>query len=315
MKKLTAVLLAVLMVSFCFAVSAAAEESAESVDSAESVESVDSAESAESAESSDNTSAPVLTNLVAGKSYTLASDDGTISYQGTCEDAGGQFGLYTTPILTDGNYRKGVDEEDFGTFNRSDAVPGLSVELAGSYRKHTYTFDLGGSYEVSSVVVINARRASNRYLNVVSVEAYVNGAWTAVNFTETDEAAAFCEKYTPDNGVTVYDQFWNITCAFDAVSATQVRVTFDTTDASKEICSTGNGYIIQLDEIEIYGAAPSSSDDSSTEGSGTDSDASSTETSNGKNDNTVTTGDTGIVVFAVLAVVALGGAVVAKKIK
>ena len=308
MKKLTAILLAVLMVSFCFAVSASAEESLESTESVESTDSVESTESTESTESVESTEsseapiAPAATNLVAGKTYTLTSNDEVISYQGSCEDVGGPFGLYTTPLLTDGKYRQGVSEEDFGNFNRSDGVTGLTVELAGSYRQHTFTFNLGAASDVTSVVVRNARRASNRYTNIVSVEALVNGAWTKVDYDEVADAVKFCEQYSPDQGVTVYDQFWDITCEFEAVTTSQIRITFDTTDASKQIATSGNGYIIHLDEIEVYGTAATSGGD---------------DNNSGENNGPVTTptGDTGLVVFAVLAVVALGGAVVAKKVK
>lgn len=302
MKKLTAILLAALMVCFCFATTVSAEEAttpatseattseattSEATTSEAATSEATTSEAATSETTSEAPKTPV--NVAAGKAYVLTANDENPSLSKTLGDANGT-------LITDGAYRKGVSAEDFGTFNDNLGVAGITVELEGSYRVHSYTINLGASADVSSVILRNVRRASNRYLRLVSVEVLSGGKWTKVNYTEKADVVANAPLYAEVQGGEELPQYYDVTASFDAVAASQVRVSFDTLDAAGK-----NQYIAQLDEIEVMGIVTGASTDTSI-GTGT-------------TPSTPNTGDAGMVAFAVLAVVALGGAVVAKKVK
>ena len=297
MKKLTAILLAMLMVSFCFATTVMADETSDAVSSEDAVSS-DDAVSSEDATSEDATSedatsedAPSIPNLAAGKTYTITSDSetGEATYNGACDDGMGE-GYY----LTDGIVRD-VEELTASGAGSMDKT----VELAGTNRTHFVTIELGAAYDLSSVVLGTARRGNNRYTNIASIEVLVNGSWKKVEFVENATVIEGSEQYGSET-ITPYDQFFNIEATIDAKGATAVKIGIDTFDNTGAISHYGpRGYIAQLDEIEVYGVAATSSDNGNGNGGST----------------TSPTGDLGLGVFAVLAVVSLAGVVVAKKVK
>ncbi len=323
MKKLTAILLAVLMVSLCFGTTAMAEESVdtsvdsvdsvESVESVESVDSVDSVESDDSVESSDDEIAlPEFINVSLGKDYTITSDaeDGNPTYNGVCDDGMGEGGY-----LTDGIVR---DVEELLAAGAGDMDK--SVELAGTNRTHFVTIEIGATENVGVVVLGTVRRGNNRYTNIAGIEALVNGAWVAVDYEEVAVAIEGAEQYGSET-IEPYDQFFDVYAVFnELVNASAIKIAIDTEDTTGTIAHYGpRGYIAQLDEITVYSVdMPEESGDDTVDNGSTDvSDVVSTpdsSTDNGGNDTPIT-GDLGLGVFAVLAVVSLAGVVVAKKVK
>jgi len=301
MKKITAILLALLLVMATFAtvVMAEGESSADSSEAASVADSsVPASEAASSAESS--TAAPEIKNIVAGKTYTVTvSDEAKEFYNGMCNDP-------DLKHLTDGVVRTGTDFTAGGA-----GVVGKTVEYAGTNRVFTITFDLGGAFDLTSVILDGIRRGNNRYTNLVKVEVSTGGAFTEAAFTEELVYIAGSEKYVPKVGDPGTEQFFTLTAKFNNVQKgiKSVKVTFDTafTDAAKYNMIGARGYIAQIDEIMIMGTAAG----------GTTTPETSKETSTGTTRPPVAppTGDIGITVFAILAVVSLAGVVVAKKSK
>lgn len=304
MKKLTAILLAVLMVAFSFATLSVAAEGEEPVDSAaeSTVESdVESAveSDVESDVDSDTTSeeevVDTYTNLALNRPYTYASDDDK-----KAEDVYTGNGLDNGTFLTNGVTRVLSQLAAGGapTF-------GTTVEFAGTYRVHMITISLDGKNTVDKVVLDVVRRGGNRYCNINAIEVCVDGVFTKVEFTEEKVPVTDAPQYSKDNGETNADQFFTLNATFTAVeNVTAVRISLDTLPAegteSEYIIDGARGYVVQLDEIAVYGTKTAESTGDNT-GDG--------------DNNTTTTGDAGVVVFAVLAAISLAGVVVAKKVK
>lgn len=322
MKKLISFILASVLVACCFAVSASAAD----------------------------------TNLAAGKSYTLVTDDETIAYNGTCEDGvnpgndGKYLGLYTgSALLTDGEYRVGT-EDDMIT---SDSVTGTTVELCGTNRIYTLTFDLGSVNSVSSVLFRVVKLYNNRGFNVTGLKVSEDGVnFTDVTFNKSFDVVANAEQSNAafnTGGNDLRDPYYNVNVTFDAVNAQYVAVTFDTSNPGENYGNfyyvNERGYIVQFEEIEVYGSAASndepidepsedpiedpsqapvesedpapveSGDDNVSEESEAAPESTPESTPDNSGSTTPETGDAGLAVFAVLAVVSLAGVVVAKKVK
>jgi len=298
MKRLTAILLAMLMASFSFATTAMADDSSVVEDSSieASVEDSSVEDSAVIEESSvvdssvvedSSVEAPTATNVAAGKSYDIVADDGDAKFNEVFNDDLGLGGY-----LTDGVVRDVTELTAAGVGNRKK-----TIEFAGTNRIHYVTINLGGSYDLSSVVLGTVRRGNNRYTNINSIQVKVGGSWKKVTYTETATVIEGSEQYGDTNkGITPYDQFFNVEAAFTASNVTAVKIGIDTEDKTGAISHYGTrGYIAQLDEIEVYGVPAAGG--------------------SGAGDSTSDTGDTGLGVFAILAVVSLAGVVVAKKVK
>lgn len=293
MKKFTALLLATIMVALCFSVMVSAADE----------------------------------NLALGKSYTIVATDETPLF------ADGGKGYFWSPcvdtdpgtLLTDGEVRAA------GALVAGGAgQPKKTIELAGTYREGLITIDLENAASVSSVVVRNARRGGNRYTNIAKVELATGDTFTEVQFTETKETVADSAQYGAE-GQDPKDQFFNLTLSFTATNARYVRLTINTEfpEGTTEYNVEGvRGYIAQLDEIEVYGAAASTdtpddttseenNDEPATSESEADSESEAPVPSQDTTPDTDTpeTGDAGIAVFAVLAVVSLAGVVISKKSK
>ncbi len=358
MKKLIAFLLASLMVACCFAVSASAS-----------------------------------TNLIAGnQNYTLESSDGTIAYRGyaSCDHLcppteGADLGLYSGQ-LTDGKIRIGTEDNLIAT----DAAAGITVELDGTDRVHTYTFPLGAQKSVESVVVKVAKIYGNRGANIVGIEVSDdNATWTAVDFAVSIAPVPYTGQGNANYGVEgavedIRDMFFDITASFSAVNASYVKVSLDTSNPDESVCYIKNGkeetgyrydrgFVLSFDEIEIYGGepvseqppvedpsesdpvdepsedvsvddpsedvsvddpsedvsvdepsedesvesedAPVASEDESVESEDAPVVSEDTSVEEPDNNTTPSTGDAGLAIFAVLAVVSMAGVVVAKKVK
>lgn len=313
MKRLTAILLAMLMVCFCFATTAMADETTEDVTSeditSEDVTSEDA--TSDDATSDDATSedelAPTIEfiNVSAGKTYTTTSDaeDGAPTYNGALDDGmglGESLGLLTDGIVRD------VEE----LTSAGAGVMDKSVEFAGTNRTHFVTIDLGATENVGVVVLGTARRGNNRYTNIASIEVLVNGAWVAVDYEEEAVAIEGAGQYGSET-IEAYDQFFDVYAVFEElVDTTSIRVGINTEDKLGIISHYGpRGYIAQLDEISVYSVI--GLDDDSADDDGSTDDTSKAPVT----PSTPTAGDLGLGVFAVLAVVSLAGVVVAKKVK
>lgn len=296
MKKLTAILLAVLMVAFSFAtLSVAAEDETSDIvseDASEVTSEVTSeATSEETSDSSDDE--PVYGNVALNRPYTYASDD-----EKEASDVYNPSAPDTGTLLTDGVSRVLSDLSAGGA-----GALGTTVEFAGTYRVHMITISLDGKNTVDKVVLDVIRRGGNRYCNLNAIEVCVDGVFTKVDFTEEKVPVTDAPQYSNDNGVTSADQFFTLNATFTAVeNVTAVRISLDTLPAegteSEYVLDGARGYIVQLDEIAVYGtkAADSTGDNTST-------------------GDATNTGDAGVVVFAVLAAISLAGVVVAKKVK
>lgn len=302
MKRLTAILLAMLMVCFCFATTVMADETTEDATADITADVTSEDATSEDATSEDAPVAPAATNIAAGKTYTITSDaaDGKATYNGICTDGTDIDEFWG--LLTNGTTRA-VELLNASGAGKDDQT----VELAGTNRTHFVTISFGASYDLSSVVLGTARRGNNRYANIAKIEALVNGAWVNVAFTETATVIEGAEQYGGGTtGIEPHDQFFNIEAAIDVKGATAVRVALDTKDNTGLTSYNGpRGYIVQLDEIEVYGV---------TAGSGNGGNGGSTPNTP-TTPSTPSAGDLGLGVFAVLAVVSLAGVVVAKKVK
>ncbi len=289
MKKFTAFVLAAIMVALCFSISVSAAD----------------------------------TNLAEGKSYTIVATDDTPNI------ADGGKGYMWAPcvdtepgsILTDGNVRAATALVSGGA-----GVKGTTLELAGTYRDGEITIDLGSAASVSSVVIRNARRGGNRYVNVAKIEVATGSSFSEVKFTETRKTVADSQQYGKEDQ-EAKDQFFDLTFAFTATNARYVRVTVNTDFAGNEAdynVEGARGYIAQFDEIEVYGTAAGGSTEEPSDSKADDADDSKADDSateskpaqDSKPDtDTPDTGDAGIAVFAVLVVVSLAGVVISKKSK
>lgn len=294
MKKLTAILLAVLMVAFSFAtLSVAAEDETSDITSDVTSDAASEVTSEETGDSSDDE--PAYGNVALNRPYTYASDD-----EKEAADVYNPSAPDTGTLLTDGVSRV-LNELSAG----GAGALGTTVEFAGTYRVHMITISLDGKNTVDKVVLDVVRRGGNRYCNINAIEVCVNGTFTKVDFTEEKVPVTDAPQYSKDNGVTSADQFFTLNATFTAVeNVTAVRVSLDTLPAegteSEYVLDGARGYIVQLDEIGVYGTKTATTDN--------------TGDSTGDNDTT-TTGDAGVVVFAVLAAISLAGVVVARKVK
>jgi len=318
MKKITAILLAMLMVAFCFATTAMADDAstdisvdASSEDStSEDITSEDStSEDATSEDPSDDEPEIEFINVSLGKTYTIdpiSEETNKPFYQGACDDGMGE-GYY----LTDGIVRDVEELTASGAGNMDK-----TVELAGTNRTHFITIDLGDAQDVGMVVLGTVRRGNNRYTNIASIEVLVNGAYVPVEWLEVAEAIEGAEQYGSET-IEAYDQFFNVYAMFDLVDTTSIRIGIDTQDNEGIIAHYGpRGYVAQLDEISVYTVVmPEESTDGSVDVSDDDVSVDDTTSTAPSKPSTPTAGDLGLGVFAVLAVVSLAGVVVAKKVK
>lgn len=296
MKKLTAILLAVLMVAFSFAtLSVAAENETSDVTSEAASEATSEATSEETGDSSEVEA--VYGNVALNRPYTYASDDDKEASE-----------VYGSAAPDDGTYLTDGVVRALGELAAGGAPTFCtSVEFAGTNRVHMITISLDGKNTIDKVVLDVVRRGGNRYCNVNAIEVSVDGGdFTKVEFTEEKVPVTDAPQYSKDNGETSADQFFTLNEVFTAVeNVTAIRISLDTLPAegteSEYILDAARGYIVQLDEIAVYGTKTAATTDNSGE--------SSTE------DNTKPTGDAGVAVFAVLAAISLAGVVVAKKVK
>lgn len=307
MKRITAILLAMLMVSFCFATTVMADETTEDA-TADITADITADVTSDDATSEDSTSEDATSedelpfeviNVAAGKTYTITSDaeDGAPTFNGALDDG---FGLgESMGLLTDGVVR---DVEELTSAGAG--VMDKSVELAGTNRTHFVTIDLGSVQDIGIVSLGTVRRGNNRYTNLVSVEALIGGVWTKINYEEIAVAIEGAGQYGSET-IEAYDQFFDVYAVFeDLVDTTSIRVAIDTEDKTGAISHYGTrGYIAQLDEISVYSVI-GLEDESGDNGTDTPTVPS-----------TPSAGDLGLGVFAVLAVVSLAGVVVAKKVK
>ena len=309
MKRITAILLAVVMVACTFTVmttvSAAElseEASSQEVVSEESVSEEATSEEATSEEATSEEStpeeAPVYGNLALNRPYTLGCDDDNPDFIfPACPDVDGK-------VLTDGATRKAFMLEAGGPGRK-----GLTVEFQGTFRTSFITISLDGLNTVDSVVLNVAHRGGNRYTNVPKIEVLANGAWKEVAATETATPIPDAPQYAKEEGAEGKDQFFDIEYKFDAVeNVSKVRVSLDTkpgADADRySLAKDGDReYIVQLDEVQVLGTKT---------GAGTGGDTPDTPVDPDK-PVTPPSGDLGLGVFAILAVVSLAGVVVAKK--
>lgn len=298
MKKLTAILLAVLMVAFSFAtLSVAAADETSDVTTDVTTDATTDATTDETADSSE--AAPAYGNVALNRPYTYASDDDKAA-----ADVYGSGAPDTDPgtFLTDGIVRALSDLAAGGapTF-------GTSVEFAGTNRVHMITISLDGKNTIDKVVLEVVRRGGNRYCNINAIEVSVNGgAFTKVDFDEEKVPVTDAPQYSKDNGVTSADQFFAIEASFNEIeNVTAVRVSIDTLPAEgtaeEYILDGARGYIAQLDEIAVCGTKTATTDGETGGETG--------------GEGTTPTGDAGVAVFAVLAAISLAGVVVAKKVK
>ena len=237
MKKLIAFLLASVMVACCFAVSASAAD----------------------------------TNLVAGKSYTLVSSDEVLEYyspnlgdHSNPPTEGSTMELWSGQV-TDGKVRVGTEESKI-----KDAAAGISLEMKGSLRNYTYTFNLGAEKGISSVVVRVVKIYGNRIGNLVGVEVSSDGSnWSAVDYTKRFDVVANSEQGNVNYGTNLpadnRDMIFDITASFATVNASYIRVILDTSCPEAEYgnfycddngSGSNRGFILQFDEIEVYGGEP-----------------------------------------------------------
>ncbi|MBE6678104.1 MAG: hypothetical protein E7597_04850 [Ruminococcaceae bacterium] len=179
-------------------------------------------------------------NRLAGESYTYTSMNG---FQGACKDD-------NATLLTDGVVR--------GTNNMLlGGQAFITVELNGTNQENIIDFTLNGAREIASVVIKGARKVNelssvNRHCNIASIYYSTDGlSFKQAELTITEKAIDGAPLYTEDNGATNYNQFYNITATFsEAVeNVVALRVILNTARADGS-----RGYIVQLDEIEAYGA-------------------------------------------------------------
>lgn len=297
MKRLTAILLAMLMVSFCFATTVMADETTEDVTADITADVTSDDATSEDATSEDDAFPFDIINVAAGKTYTITSDaeNGAPSYNGACDDGMGE-GYY----LTDGVVR---DLEQLDSTGAGDMDK--TVELAGTYRTHFVTIDLGSAKDIGIVHLGTVRRGNNRYTNLVSVEALIGGVWTKINYEELAVAIEGAGQYGSET-IEAYDQFFDVYAVFeDLIDTTSIRVAINTEDLTGAISHYGpRGYIAQLDEISVYSILGLEDDSDDDDNNSTPSIPS-----------TPSAGDLGLGAFAVLAVISLAGVVVAKKVK
>lgn len=192
-------------------------------------------------------------NVALGVQYSITSDneDGAPVYNVPFDDNVGQ-GFY----LSDGVMRdvEQLTDAGVGDINKT-------IELAGIKRIHYITFEFDCNYTLYAVAIGTARRAWNRCTNVCSVEVYTDGVWSEVEYTETVQAIEGASQcYVYEEGWTgSHDQFFNILLDFTAPQkATAIRVGVDTEDTTGIISYyssiyDSHGYIVQLDEIQVYG--------------------------------------------------------------
>ncbi len=246
MKKITALILATIMVALCF-----------------SVASVVSAEE------------PV--NLLAGMTYTVGGEASPDENYGAVD---------TNPasILTDGAIRTPAEMDSTGapvagktleyagsyksasfTFEFDEAVSIAKVVADGT--------------RGAVAATINGEAAPNRNTNIAKIEVSTDG----LNFTEvTYTVARVAIEGAAQYGKTApMDQYWTLTATLDAVAenVSALRVTIDTTREE----DGSNGYNMQIDELEAYGPAeeapvsseeaPVSSEDAATTEDATTEDA------------------------------------------
>ncbi len=177
-------------------------------------------------------------NLLKGMTYEVV-----MNMYGTCTDD-------AHTLLTDGHYRGDGDHN----WNDSAAIPGVSVEYAGTYQVNSFTFTFDEPVNLDTVVVKNVRaffhdNSVNRHGHVKSVEvAAADGAFaevTAVSSYVVIEGAPECAGADQQAAPQYYDIYVQLT---GVENITGLRINIDT--------DRGNGtnaYILQLDEIEAYG--------------------------------------------------------------
>jgi len=334
MKKIAAILLAILMVALtCTVVMADEVDSSAPDSSALDSSELDSSEPVAVVDSSEP--APVASNVALNKKYTVTVFDAFnnapltaagLTYNAGCVDTDGK-------LLTDGKVRTLAQLDASGA-----GVVGTSVEFTGGIKDWTMTIDLDGSFDISSVILGTIRRASNRYVNLVSVKTSADG--TSFSDAAFTPSLDLVEGHTVDNQYAVggnkTDQFFNLTAAFasEIKGVKKVQIVFNTKFDRNEMTkygitdpktsSTFDGtkqfddrvYVAQFDQVMVMGfsaggggtggntANDSYDNSSAAAGSVNSSKAPST---------TPTTGDLGLTVFAILAVISLAGVVVAKK--
>ncbi len=218
MRKITALILATIMVALCF-----------------SVATVASAED---------------TNLLAGMSYTVGGD-------ATAKDAG-TAGADTDPgtLLTDGVVRTPEEMNSTGgpvsgktlEYQGTYKTVSFTFEFDEAVSIATLVADGARGWDVAANA--SGEAAPNRHCNFSNIEVSTDGLnFTAVDFTVAKEVIAGSAQY---GTAAPADQFWTITATLATVAndVAALRVTFDTTrdDGS-------NAYIVQLDELEAYGTA------------------------------------------------------------
>ncbi len=199
-------------------------------------------------------------NRLLGESYTYTSMNG---FQGVCKDD-------NKVLLTDGVARP-VDMLTVG------GMIGYTVELNGTYQENIIDFTLNGGREIASIVLKGVRKVNelssvNRHCNLASVYVSTDGvSYQLMDVTIVDTPIEGAPLYTEDNGVTNYNQFYNVTATFSqpVENVVGLRVILNTARADGS-----RGYIVQLDEIAAYGAEGCIEDDSSED---TSSESSSSE--------------------------------------
>ena len=179
-------------------------------------------------------------NRLLGESYTYTAMNG---FQGSCKDS-------DNTLLTDGIVRDPEAMTPGGTAN-------ITVELNGTNQENIIDFTLNGGREIASVVIKGARKVTelnsvNRHCNVASIYVSTDGiSYQPMEITITEEAIENAPQHTEDNGVTNYNQFYNITATFNAPveNVVGMRIILNTLRANGS-----RGYIVQLDEIAAYGS-------------------------------------------------------------
>lgn len=218
MRKITALILATIMVAMCFSVAMTA-----------------------SAED---------TNLLAGMSYTVGGD-------ATPKDAG-TAGADTTPgtLLTDGATRTPEEMNSTGgpvagkTLEYQGTYKSVSFTFEFDEAVSIAKIVVDGARGWDYVANTSGESAPNRHCNIAKIEVSTDGLnYTEVTYDVAKVAIAGAAQY----GATApEDQFWTITAtlATTAAEVSGLRVTLDTTRDDGT-----NAYIVQCDELAAYGPA------------------------------------------------------------
>lgn len=258
-------------------------------------------------------------------------------------------------LLTDEEYRVGTEDALIGKdaiagttveFSGSFRVHTITVDLGSVNSVSSVVFRVAKLYGNRMFNVVGVKVSED---NVNFTDVNYALAYDVVANAEQSNAAY------GTGGTDLRDPYYDVTASFDAVNAQYVAVSFDTAlpsenygnfylEDNKDV-APGRGFVASFDEIEVYGGAAANDpvedpsedpadpsedpapvesedpapvepgDDNVSEESEVAPESTPESTPDNSGSTTPETGDAGLAVFAVLAVVSLAGVVVAKKVK